>query len=648
MKVPPELAEEFEYRGELGRGAQGVVLRVVQRSLGREVALKLLPCHDAEHQARFEREARLLSRLDHPALVRIYTYGVAGEWLYHACALHPGEPLEERLKREGPMHWAKAARIGASVADGLVELHQLGVIHRDVKPSNILLTLNDRPVLLDLGVSYDARDERLTSNGWFVGTPACAAPEQIQGEGILPAADLYSLGVTLVMMVTGVNPFSGETATMTMQNHLTLDPRPFLDEKLPGVPEDLVLLLSQLLRKEPELRPASAGVVRDRLEQIGGGREGISSTGPDSSFIPLWSDPVPVRPAGTTPAAGAAPPLSAASVAGSAPGGVSNSTSGITTTLRVTSITTVFFVATFACGILIGLRPWKSEPPAVPPPSVRAPPPDFAATAFEQDIRREEDRLETLRARRVRGYQHFASVQPDTARDLVESAIREGIESLEAVEGSLRRLPTGVEAAPYRATLEGLRYRQWGQLIACITFSRGEILGGLASPGLELTGLTPAMKARIPSAQDARHFAQFRSYVDALRQAFPAAIRSPLNPEVLGWHLEGLHDSARIVATYPWERSLDEPRDQFVGLLERSIPQWGEEMAPGGPIFSSLFLLVWNWGKRGGGEKARAEYAVSIRHHAAILENAYPTDGPALAELMDRCARLGSTDITSP
>lgn len=205
-----------QYRIEniLGQGGMAVVYRA-SNAQGEVVALKVLfppPGAGAELLARFEREARTAARLRHPAIVRVVEAGQVTGRAFMAMTLVEGQSLADRLVHTGPLDEATAADIAWQIADALDYAHRQGVVHRDVKPSNILLTPDGRALLTDFGVAQALDDSALTRTGLTVGTPAYMAPEQASGDqGVDGRADIYSLGVVLYQMVTGRTPFRGST-----------------------------------------------------------------------------------------------------------------------------------------------------------------------------------------------------------------------------------------------------------------------------------------------------------------------------------------------------------------------------------------------------------------------------------------------------
>jgi tetratricopeptide (TPR) repeat protein len=279
----------FVIEHEVGRGGVGIVYRALDRITAQTVALKVIAISgvDASEEARFAREGRLLAGLSDPGIVKVVAFGqleegqpfVAMEWL-------EGEDIAQRQKRK-PVNVAEAIDIAAQVADALAGAHEAGVVHRDVKPSNVILvgsgpSLDDRkPVakLVDFGVA-SAEDARLTKTGAIVGTPAYMAPEQARGESEVDVrSDIYSLGATLFEMLTGRPPHVGPTPIAVLAKLVTT-PAPRLRELYPEAPLGLDELVGRLLATFPDERPSSAREVAAELRQI---RDDLTS--PDTHTI---------------------------------------------------------------------------------------------------------------------------------------------------------------------------------------------------------------------------------------------------------------------------------------------------------------------------------------------------------------------------
>ena len=221
---------------ELGAGGMGVVWRAHDSRLGRDVALKILPPHLAEHPTalvRFEREARGLASLSHPGIVSIFDLGEEGNLRYLVTELLSGEALRGAL-RKGPLPWRRAAEIGATIAEALAAAHAKGIIHRDLKPENVFLTSEGRVKILDFGLAKElamwsgdaTTQEHHTEPGTVMGTLGYVSPEQLRGQEADLASNVFSLGCILYEMLSGRPAFVRASAADTIAAILTTEPPP--------------------------------------------------------------------------------------------------------------------------------------------------------------------------------------------------------------------------------------------------------------------------------------------------------------------------------------------------------------------------------------------------------------------------------------
>ncbi len=248
----------------LGRGGMGMVFRAVDLRTGAEVALKVLTATDEQARKRLVREARALERLVHPNVVKILEAGEERGRPWIAVELVPGGSLEARLERLGPLPPAAAAQVALGVARALVHAHGLGVLHRDVKPGNVLLATNGEVKLGDFGLAgfhADLGVSKLTQAGALAGSPGWWAPEQATGAEVGPATDVYGLGATLYAALTGRPPIEGESFQEVLVATAEVDPAP------PGVDATLDAVALRCLQKAPGDRYRSVEEVAAELER---------------------------------------------------------------------------------------------------------------------------------------------------------------------------------------------------------------------------------------------------------------------------------------------------------------------------------------------------------------------------------------------
>jgi serine/threonine protein kinase len=268
---PDEIGRLGPYRvlAVLGRGGMGAVFRAHDPALDRLVALKvILPGVAAVPTARdrFLREAKAAAGLKHPHIVTVFQVGEDRGVPFLAMEFLEGEPLDERIRREGPLPLAEVLRIGRETALGLATAHARGLVHRDIKPANLWLEGPAGQVkVLDFGLAHAAADEtHLTQFGIIMGTPAYMAPEQAEGEPADPRSDLFSLGCVLYQMTAGTLPYEGKT-TIAVLRALALHEPPPLEQVRPETPPELSSLVVRLLAKNPENRLGSAQATADAL-----------------------------------------------------------------------------------------------------------------------------------------------------------------------------------------------------------------------------------------------------------------------------------------------------------------------------------------------------------------------------------------------
>jgi len=274
-RLSQALGSSYTLEGEIGRGGMGVVFNARDERLKRQVAVKVLPPELAfreEIRLRFVREAETAARLSHPHIVPIYSVGESPDGLvYFVMAYVDGESLGAKLKRRGRLPPDESRRIMQETADALGAAHAFGIIHRDVKPDNILLEgSRGRVVVTDFGIakalSSTTGGATLTATGVAIGTPHYMSPEQAAGDREIDGrSDIYSLGVVAYQMLAGELPFQAPTVPGILMKHIT-ERAPLITDRRPEVPEDLAACVMRSLEKDPEDRWPTADALRRALE----------------------------------------------------------------------------------------------------------------------------------------------------------------------------------------------------------------------------------------------------------------------------------------------------------------------------------------------------------------------------------------------
>lgn len=263
------IAGRYRLLAKLGHGGMGTVWRAKDETVDREVAVKepRVPDHLPERERanvfeRMRREARAAARLDHPAVVSVHDVAVVDGRPWIVMKLVQGRSLGAVLQEEGTLSAREAARVGLEVLGALEAAHAAGVLHRDVKPDNVLLGRHDRVVLTDFGIAQIEGETNLTDTGGFVGSPEYIAPERVLGQRPGSASDLWSLGVVLYAATEGVSPFRRSNTPATLQSVLNATPAPPASAQGP-----LAEIITALLQKDPARRP-NAAQVRAALETV--------------------------------------------------------------------------------------------------------------------------------------------------------------------------------------------------------------------------------------------------------------------------------------------------------------------------------------------------------------------------------------------
>ena len=270
------IGDRYELDELVGRGGMSSVYKAHDRLLERDVALKVLHSHflaDEEYVERFRREARAVAQLSHPNIVTVIDRGEADGHHFIVFEYVDGENLKELIRRVGPLPVRQAVQLALAVAEGLAFAHEHGLVHRDVKPQNVLLNGEGETKVTDFGIARSLDVEHgMTQTGTVMGTGDYLSPEQASGKPVTPATDVYSLGVVLWELLAGEVPFPGDNVVAVAMKHVN-EPVPSLLERRPDVPLRLAAAVERALEKDPRRRFASmrdfAAELRACLNELG-------------------------------------------------------------------------------------------------------------------------------------------------------------------------------------------------------------------------------------------------------------------------------------------------------------------------------------------------------------------------------------------
>lgn len=350
---PPRRISRYEILGELGRGSMGRVYLAHDPNTDRKVAVKLLapPAgagaeEEAAARARFLLEARAAARLHHPGIVVVHDAGTDPESdrPFFAMEWVDGRSLAALLAERGPLPWPAAVRLAAQVAAALEHAHERGVVHRDVKPSNILLASDGVVKVSDFGIAKFVAESH-TLSGHVLGTPNYISPEQLRGEPVDGRTDLFSLAAVLYEMLTGEPPFKSDSMASITYKVAHLEPRP-PSELRHDLPDGLERLLLRALAKSPAARPPSAGEFARELAAI---------AGPAASEVPALPPERTVVTAAATPVSSAAPAAPAPTAPGPAPSPAARARRGLEP--RVALGAGLAALAVVAVGLVVRIGP---------------------------------------------------------------------------------------------------------------------------------------------------------------------------------------------------------------------------------------------------------------------------------------------------
>ena len=454
--VRQELNEEYEILDELGRGGMAIVFKAKEKQLDREVAIKVLPfslAFDREFVERFQREARTSAKLEHPNIIPIYRVGKSGRIIYFVMKFLRGKPLSTILATRGSLPPMEIRRILSEVARALAYAHKKEIVHRDIKPDNIMFDEHGHAVVTDFGIAKAVSGGKLTGTGMSIGTPHYMSPEQAKAQPLDGRSDLYSLGVVAYQCLTGSVPFDGEDSFSIGYKHIMEEvPTPPLDS-----PEkrQLFEIIRKMMAKTPTQRFQNADELIGVLE---GGRSVTFTTDATQAMPSMTGARLASAP--TTPlprATGTRPPVPAGAGAGAAaPGTIEQPRRSVLAGLLVWLL---IVGAVFGGG---GFYAYKQglifATPAPPPPP--APPPESAAALARDSallsesttaVRRvDSSRADTSRTPTVRA----PVAPPGTPGRLVLQNVPQGARvTLEGqqVRGTQLDLPPGVHHLIVRA-----------------------------------------------------------------------------------------------------------------------------------------------------------------------------------------------------
>jgi len=326
--TPHVLIDRYEVGRLLGAGGMAEVFEGRDRLLARRVAIKVLLAQYARDPAfliRFKREAQAAASLSHPNIVAVYDTGAEAGTQFIVMEYVEGRTLREVLRAEGPLLAERAAEVAVEVCAALAAAHARGLIHRDIKPGNVMLTPAGAVKVMDFGIARAASGESITQTSAVLGTAQYIAPEQAQGQPVDCRSDVYSLGCCVFEMVTGVVPFSGSTPVAIAYRHVREAPTPprVLN---PDVPAGLEAVVLKAMAKQPGQRYQTAAELRQDLERFLAGRGVLATPTPDARDA--WSPGGPAGAAARTGTGGSGVGTAAGGAAGAAAGGAAGTAAG--------------------------------------------------------------------------------------------------------------------------------------------------------------------------------------------------------------------------------------------------------------------------------------------------------------------------------
>lgn len=406
---------------KLGQGGMGVVYRARQEPLGREVAIKFLTTDPRSHREfakRFQREIEVCLRLEHPNIIKLFDAGEEDGKCYYVMEYLAGaRPLAELIVQDGAQPFERAADIAIQLFTALAHCHEHGILHRDVKPANAMITQSGRAILMDFGLVRDPDATMLTEAGHVVGTPRYLAPEQLRGKDATPATDVWAMGALLYELLTGRQAFSGANMMEITRGILREDP-PAPSSLFEKLTPSVDLLIADLLRKDPLERIPDARTAIQRLEEI------LSETGHPRAVVPRRTG----RSRSMSTSASAEPARSSGIAAASGSGSTSTPA---TPPLRPAYV--IGLVLLLAGASAFGLRAWRARSPALVVIDTPASAPPV---------------LQVLDARITAG--------PGVVRAAVETDVPGALTLCVTSTGSRKESKAGTPATTHRLAVDGL------------------------------------------------------------------------------------------------------------------------------------------------------------------------------------------------
>ncbi|HEX7159934.1 MAG TPA: Stk1 family PASTA domain-containing Ser/Thr kinase [Trebonia sp.] len=313
------LDRRYHVRSRIAHGGMATVYLATDTRLDREVALKVMHAdlaRDGDFVGRFIGEAKSVARLSHPNIVNVYDQGADGQYLYLAMEYVPGRTLRALMRERGWLPWPEALAVIDPVLAGLGAAHQAGLVHRDVKPENVLITADGRVKVVDFGLARASAAVGNTRAGMIIGSVAYISPEQVTGAPSDARSDVYAAGIVLFEMLTGRQPFTGDTPLTVAYTHVTSDVPP-VSSLVGGIPQGVDQLVRAATSRDPQQRPTDAGVFLRVTRALRGMPE------PAESVTGAWA-----LPAATAPGSAAASPRTVAQDLASDPGALAQAGAG--------------------------------------------------------------------------------------------------------------------------------------------------------------------------------------------------------------------------------------------------------------------------------------------------------------------------------